>query len=61
VYVTFEVFLFRYNITMATTTVTQTVFHPFERKMQQAAGIDLLEIEALGECEKVMTALTYLH
>ncbi len=29
--------------------------------MQQAAGIDLLEIEALGECEKVMTALTYLH
>ncbi len=46
---------------MATTTVTQTVFHPFEKTMQQAAGIDLLEIEALGECENLVTALTYLH
>jgi len=56
-----RVFVCRYNIKMATTTVTQTVFHPFERKMQQAAGIDLLEIEALGECENLVTALTYLH
>ena len=29
--------------------VAASPFHPYEKKMQQAVGLDLLEVEALGE------------
>lgn len=34
---------------MATATVMQTTFHPFEKKMQRATGLDPHEMEAFGE------------
>lgn len=29
--------------------VAASTFHPYEKKMQQAVGLDPLEIEAMGE------------